>query len=215
MKVGKKKYCVLDIRDTLYLALSGQLSIPEGWIDRILDKKVYLFTTYIMEQSWLDFFMDKDDNKIAIWRPHPNLLADANMRKRIEEIGEKYNVIIDDKPSYYLAFQISDALITTVHGSVMINYLCTGKPICLYNDNYMVESSWAMDYRNELWYQCAYEASAQRDVLEFIRKNEVGERLESDKQELYCKYITSNFDGKVCSRIYDYFESLRINCMGN
>lgn len=192
--------------DTLYVTLKGELQIPYKWRSRISGRKVYLFTTYDMEKLWLDFFLDKEDQKIAIWRPHPNFLADVKERKRMEEISRQYNVIIDDTPTYYAAFRISDALITSAQSSVMINYLCTNKPVCLYCDNYMDMAEWTMNYQNEIWYKSAFSALEEKDVLDFIRKMEAGEKIINDQQMMYRKYITSNFDGKVCRRIYDYFE---------
>ena len=79
--------------DTLYFALSERTEIPIYWKKRILNKSVYLFITDNMEQDWLEYFKDNRDNKVAIWRPHPNLLGDASKKKKIEEISKKYNII--------------------------------------------------------------------------------------------------------------------------
>ena len=190
--------------DTLYHALKRKCDIPDNWIDRVSGKKVYLFTTNSMEQSWLEFFADREDDKIAIWRPHP-LNLEGIWVKRLEEISEKYNIIIDKMPSYYAAFQLSDALISAVHSSITINYLYTGKPICLYDESWVYKSA-VIDYRKEYWYKSACNARDEETVLEFIRTNQRGETTINERQALYREYVTSNFDGNVCNRIYDYFE---------
>lgn len=120
-------------------------------------------------------------------------------------------MIIDDTPTYYVAFRISNALISSVQSSVMINYLCTNKPICLYcYDNYVDTVEWTMNYRNEIWYKSAYSALREEEVLDFIKRIEAGEKVISDEQTRYHRYITSNFDGKMCQRIYNFFEKQSI-----
>lgn len=193
--------------DTLYSALNDKSNIPKHWLERISGKKVYLFTTYTMKQSWLDFFADKEDNKIAIWRLHPIALGKVQVKKHVEDICNKYNVIVDDLPSYYASFQISSALIAPVHGSLMLNYLYTGKPMCLYEKG-AYESS-VIDYRIESWYKSAYSALNENDVLQFIKKVEEGMPLMSGDKEECRKHVTSNFDGKVCDRIYNYLKNIR------
>lgn len=194
--------------DSLYLALNRKCDIPNNWINRIEGKKVYLFTTYEMEQLWLDFFADKEDDKIAIWRPHP-LQLERRRAARFEEISKKYNVIIDNSSTYYASFQISSAMISSLNSSVATNYLYTGKPICIYNEKEVYKSA-VIDYRKESWYKSAYNALCGNDVLEFINSIQRGYMVISEEQALCRKQVTSNFDGKVCNRIYDYFNKKKI-----
>ncbi len=191
--------------DTLYFSLKNECEIPKKWQDRISGKKVYLFTTNNLEPTWLDFFADKDDARIAIWRPHPHGLNDVERQKKVAAISERYNIIIDDTESYYLSFQISDALIAQTHSSVMMNYLYTGKPICLYERDELYKTA-VINYRKEPWYKSAFSTSNAREVLEFIRRIECNEFVVTKEQEVYRKYVTSNFDGKVCDRVYNFFE---------
>lgn len=193
--------------DALYAALNEYSDIPENWIDRISGKNVYLFTTYNMKPSWLNLFADKNGDKIAIWRPHPNYLGKTETKKKAEEIVEKYNVIIDDNLSYYLSFKLSDALIASAHSSIAINYLYTRKPICLYDANRLLHETAVIDYQNELWYKSMYIASKEQDVLEFIRSIEDGIPIISEQQEEYRRYVVGNFDGLVCERIYEYLQN--------
>lgn len=195
--------------DTLYYALKKKLAIPKEWYDKIANKKVYLFTTYTMKQSWLEFFMNEGEHRIAIWRPHPLTMSMAGEREKIEKIREKYNIIIDDTPSYYMSFQVSDALIASLNSSLMINYLYTGKPICTYGKQRLYKAA-TIDYKQELWYKSIDNVSDERGVLEFIKNTECGESLANETQALNRQRIQDNFDGGVCNRIYDYFEKLKI-----
>lgn len=192
--------------DTLFWELKNKIKIPENWKKReLLGKKIYLFTTNQMEQKWLDFFADKENDRIAIWRPHPHGLNNVDRYNEVVKVSEKYNIIIDDMDSYYLSFQISDALIAQVHSSVMVNYLYTDKPICLYGREELYQSA-VIDYEEEPWYRCTYNTTNAEDVLNFIREIEYNKDVVTDEQIRWRDYVKSNFDGKVCERIYNYFE---------
>ncbi len=189
--------------DALYNALKSEQVIPDEWRDKIAGKRVYLFLTQL-EQSWLDFFAREADHAVAIWRPHPLSLLTVRSRERIMSICENNNIILDDLPSYYVSFQISDALIAAVNSSVMINYLYTGKPICLYGQEEVYQMA-VMDYRQEVWYKSVNNALSEERVIEFIESIERGETLMDEEKKRYRNYVTSNFDGHVCERIYNFF----------
>ncbi|MCI8899233.1 MAG: hypothetical protein HFH76_01215 [Lachnospiraceae bacterium] len=190
--------------DALYYALKEELEIPEQWKSQIAGKKVYLFTTWNMEQAWLDYFKNNSD-VVAIWRPHPQTISDYEEYKRVKEIESHYNILIDDMPTYEVSFKISDALIAALHGSIMVNYLYTGKPVCIYGGIKSLQSM-VIDYREELWYKCAQATFDPEAVLEFIRETERGRTIHGKEQLMYRRYITNGFDGQVCQRIYNYFE---------
>ena len=191
--------------DALYYQLKKEPDIPERWKSMIGNKKVYLFTTYSMEQSWLELFEDEKESKIAIWRPHPLSWARTEEREKIKQISETYDIIIDDMPSYYVAFQISDALIASLHSSVMVNYLYTGKPICTHGGKKTYQQA-VIDYKEELWYKCAYNVVSDKEVLDFVKMVDCNEYSLQEEQIEYRRRIISNFDGEVCNRIYTYFE---------
>jgi len=192
--------------DTLYYSLKNKSDIPHDWREKIGDKKVVLFTTYIMERSWLDYFAEKEDSMIAIWRPHPHTIATTEKDRQIKEISERYNIIIDNLPSYELSFQVSDALVAALHSSIMVNYLCTGKPIFLYGKSETYQTA-VIDYREELWYKCINGATADKQsVLVFLDHIEHGDNIIGEEQDLYRKYMMNDFDGGVCNRIYNFFE---------
>lgn len=190
--------------DALYYALKEELEIPEQWKSQIAGKKVYLFTTWNMEQAWLDYFKNNSD-VVAIWRPHPQTISDYEEYKRVKEIESHYNILIDDMPTYEVSFKISDALIAALHGSIMVNYLYTGKPVCIYGGIKSLQSM-VIDYREELWYKYAQATFDPEAVLEFIRETERGRTIHGKEQLMYRRYITNGFDGQVCQRIYNYFE---------
>lgn len=197
--------------DTMYYALKGIQDIPKEWKKKTFGKKVYLFTTYNIEQGWLEYFSGKEDNKVAIWRPHPLRFTRAGEKQKIMQMSEKYNIIIDDTLSYYAAFDTSDALISAPFSSVMVNYLYTGKPVCIYlNDTVDAVYKLAEQVcQQEAWYQSAYIGQDEEGVLEFMKM--IGEGLDVRKEELavYRKHIINHFDGAVCNRIYDYFDNLK------
>ena len=136
--------------DTLFSNNSTDQEIPDEWKERIGNKKVFLFMTR-MKQSWLEFF-EKAEDKVAIWRPQPAVLAIEERRKEIEDLSIRYNILIDSSVAYYTVFQISDALITSPPTSVLVNYLYTKKPVCLL-DSKEARKSVVLDYQDDIWYK--------------------------------------------------------------
>lgn len=183
--------------DDLYQYIKIQPNIPEEWKNRIDGKKVYLFTIN-MNQSLLNYFDSRSAEIIAIWRPHPLAFTKARRRRELEEIKKHHNVIIDDNPSYYAAFYVSQALISTEETSVAVNYLYMERPLCLFGNTSTYISG-------EPWHECAYCVSDETEILEFIEKFERGENLMAKEQVLKRKYVAKHFDGKVCDRIFEFF----------
>ena len=62
-----------------------------------------------------------------------------------------------------------------------------------------------MDYRQEVWYKSVNNALSEERVIEFIESIERGETLMDEEKKRYRNYVTSNFDGHVCERIYNFF----------
>lgn len=193
--------------DALYHSLNRYSNVPKEWKDKIAGRKVYLFTTYNMEQTWLDFFSVNKNAMIAIWRPHPLLMETPEEYENIKRLSESYNIIIDEMPTYDVSFQISDAMIGSLDSSVVINYLYMEKPVCLFCRQKLYQNA-VMDYREELWYKCSYNVSDIDQVLEFIKRVELGEVLITKEQETYRKCLKTGFDGAVCNRIFEYFEQI-------
>lgn len=186
--------------DKLYDILQKEPDIPEDWKGRVEGKTIVLFTANTVEEEWLDFF-EKEDGVVMIWRPHPLILQEKE--DFYKQISKKYqNVIIDDSLSYYSAFKISHACVSGVISSIMLNYLYTGKPLCFYDvrDKHPV-----INFRQEAWYKAAYIVD-EKDVLEFVKMVRSGASFEKYESERYRRRVVRNFDGRVCDKIYNFFE---------
>lgn len=186
--------------DTLYCSLKNKDIIPKEWEKKINGRKTFLFT--IMEESWLDILLEND--WMAIWRPHPLTLEEN--ADRIHQVCERYNnIIVDDLVSYYASFLAADAMIAGRGiSATMVSFLYTGKMVCFYEG--VIPQ--IMDYRQEAWYKSTYVVSKSEDVTEFIKLIGNGEFVNDQEMERNRKLMTREFDGKVCDRIYHYFEKI-------
>lgn len=186
--------------DALFDSLKNRNNIPSEWEKKINGRKVFLFTQ--LEEGWMNAI--KEDKWAVIWRPHP--LTIENNEDKINRICNKYkNVILDDKLSYYASFVLADALVAGPSiSSIIINFLYTGKPVCFF-DNKSEEN--IMDFRQEAWYKSMYIATTISDISEFIR-SVVNDKINYKEIIERRKFIMEEFDGKVCDRIYEYFEKL-------
>lgn len=186
--------------DTLYHSLKNKDIVPKEWRKKINGRKTFLFT--VMEESWLDILQENE--WVAIWRPHPlSLEENADTIKRI--CGMYDNVILDDLVSYYASFQSADAMIAGrgINAS-MVNFLYTGKMVCFYEG--VVPK--IIDYRKESWYKSTYVALKSEEVEEFIKQIGKGVMIDDQEIERNRKLMMNEFDGKVCDRIYQYFENI-------
>ncbi len=190
--------------DTMYYAFKQEPYLPPEWKKKAEGKTVFLITLAVIEQSWLEALFAEGKNNLVIWRMHPNIVIDVREKERINAISERYPVIVDDTPSYYAAFYLSDANIATTAASPTINYLYTGKPLCIYDMN---ERNKLIEYKNDIWYKSAYIAKDDRDVLAFIEKVEQGQYKETKEMAVNRNLMKKNFDGRVCERIYNYFSN--------
>ncbi len=189
--------------DTLYQSLSSP-EIPEEWLERTKGKKVFLFVVdSISEEIW-NYFSDSADN-VLIWRPHPMIRDRISWKKEMEKRSKMHNVIVDKRLSYYASFRLSDALVAVAPTSVTVNYLYMDKPVCILDSKEPSEEL-AIDYRQEAWYKCAYIAFGTDDILDFLEMVSRGGDRKKDELEPYRKCMVNHFDGKVCERIYNYFE---------
>ncbi len=191
--------------DALYNAFSSEISIPKEWKKKIEGKKVLLVTN--VEEMVLNI-LGKEESCAIIWRPHPLVLQEK--KDWVKCICKKYqNIILDDMVSYYISFRISDALISGIISSIMVNYLYTGKALCFYDTKF--DQNPVIDFRKEVWYKSAYIVSTETEVLEFARMIAQGKDMEKQELAYYRHYIINNFDGKVCDRVYDFFEDKMCN----
>lgn len=199
-KILKLGYPKLDV---LYDSLENDAEIPAEWKNKAEGKKVILIIN-IEISKWRDYFIDNEE-LIVIWRPRPVGYEMLETQNEIDRIKDMKNVIIDQRQSYYASFQLSDAMITDVFSSVLVNFLYLDKPVCICDSEEEYKKA-VLDYRQEAWYKSADIAFEDNDVLEFMKKVCRGGALISEEQKMYRQQMTSGFDGQVCKRIFDYFE---------
>lgn len=102
-------------------------------------------------QSVLQFFYERQEEYVLLWRPHPLVKATIeSMRpglwEKYKEITDTYRKagwgIYDDTPDFHAAFALSDAYYGD-YSSLILLYLKTGKPLLKQNVN-------ITDYRTRL-----------------------------------------------------------------
>ena len=159
-----------------------------------------------MKESWLGRLL-KEDNQVIILRPHPDWLnIYGEVLRKLVELS-KGKLILDDRASYNASFYLADAMITEPLCSIGVVFLSMGKPMLLRND-VVDESNVKIDFRKEDWYQAAYIGESDDDVFEFMDMVRKGEDVKKQELEEYRSRMVKDFDGKVCERIYNYFEEL-------
>ncbi|MEG0181008.1 MAG: CDP-glycerol glycerophosphotransferase family protein [Peptostreptococcaceae bacterium] len=137
--------------DSMVNSLKTQ-EISKEYNSKFKNKTVFLWTTNIMkvingrhevidEIEAVFEIVKNNPNYGLIYRPHP--LELSYIESKAPECFARYvellnsanftqNIIIDNNPSYYEAFKVSDALITD-RSSVLIEYMVTGKPVLIYD----------------------------------------------------------------------------------
>ncbi|MCI8495284.1 MAG: hypothetical protein HFI74_06345 [Lachnospiraceae bacterium] len=191
-------------QDLLYNYMHGEKDIPKDWLEKTEGKKVFLFTE--LKESWLGRLL-KEDNQVIILRPHPDWLnIYGEVLRKLVELS-KGKLILDDRASYNASFYLADAMITEPLCSIGVVFLSMGKPMLLRND-VVDESNVKIDFRKEDWYQAAYIGESDDDVFEFMDMVRKGEDVKKQELEEYRSRMVKDFDGKVCERIYNYFEEL-------
>ena len=184
--------------DKLYQMMINKPDVPKEWEKKIVGKKVFLFTA--IEETWLDRLINKE--WVIIWRPHPQIMQ--KNRGKIKSIKEKYsNIIVDDMLAYYAAFKVSDALVSRWISSIMVNYLYTGKPVCFLDNS---NDKPVINFRREAWYKSLYAVRDEEEMFSFLEMVSYGGDWGKLELAEYRQEVVSNFDGKVCDRIYDYFQ---------
>lgn len=187
--------------DRLYKTINTQPEIPQEWLDAIEGKTVIFSALYNIE-PYLALFPKENSDTILIWRPHPLNLQNKEYVEKIRKYEENNAVIVDFQPGYYAASSISDALISDIEVSLNLNYLYYQKPVLL-----IVKEVQYGDYEDQAWYKAMYKAGSTDEVKSFIRMIKAGMDYEKEQLQPYRDYMTSQFDGQVCERIYDFIEN--------
>ncbi len=187
--------------DSLYESLHN-CTIPGEWEKKIEGKKVIYFTDFHPDLFLYCLEYCKTDKLVLIWRPHPYAYdASPSMRKEIEEWRKKENVIIDANQSYSVAFNISDALVTSFCSSVQINYLFTDKPILILDKGCWRWGENKINFQEEAWYKAAYVANDDKKGREFIDMIMDSRDDKREEKLPYRQLMQQGFDGMVCERI--------------
>lgn len=191
--------------DNLYESIQ-HCHVPTEWKECIAGKKVIYFTDFQSALFMYCLEYCKRDELVLIWRPHPYDYNSSWTRKRIEEWGNKENVIIDTNQSYSIAFKVSNALVTSFATSVQINYLFTDKPVLILDREFWKWGENGVDFQEEEWYKAAYVAHDERTCREFVDMIMDGRDDQREDKLPYRQFMQQGFDGRVCERIAEFID---------
>lgn len=166
------------------------------------DKKKIVLVALDDISSYISSFENIQKDVGIIWRPHPLQLGEPHVKEALDRCN---NIMLDTEISYASSFAISDALIVHVGASLCVNYLYTQKPLLLV-EQFTDIFKGKPDFREEAWYKAGYVAAKAEDIVDFIDMIRRGEDVKREEQSPYRELMTKHFDGKVCERIYNYFE---------
>lgn len=200
--------------DMLYKSLDSEYAIPLEWMEKIQKRPICLISLPVMPMVHRILKLSEKNREIVfICRPHPNFFYDRAEKmsgtQLLKKLGEKDNVIIDTEKDYFAAFQISDALIAYDGESFVLNYIFLRKPILLYASNEFAEAVFhheLISHEQEEWFQAAYHAYDEEDMQQFIDMIKDGQDYLEKEHRKYYEYMSQHFDGKVCDRIFEYFQ---------
>lgn len=189
--------------DTLYYGLNSRENIPQEWKKEMGGRKIILLT---MENPELFLEVFRKYSEVCfVWRPDPEFLETESCNIKIKKLKKAIkHLIIDKNRNYIDSFKASTAMIGMAIFCVPINYIFTQKPLLLLDGRLNVYNGWSpMSYKSEAWYKSCSIAKKLEDVEEFIEKIIAEADYCTPEQEVYRKEMSRNYDGKVCSRIYD------------
>ena len=195
--------------DTLYNNLNRHTTLPSEWVDKIGDRKVILLTIENPE-LYIDIF-SRFPHLCFIWRPDPEFMGTKSCCEKMNELKRKVPcLIIDEERTYVNAFNASTAMIGMAIFCVPVNYIFANKPLLLLDGELnMYHKVMAMEYQNEAWYKACYIADEEKKIEDFIRMIDEGKDYLAWEQKPYRDIMNRNFDGNVCERVYQTFESKR------
>lgn len=190
--------------DTLFRKLNRERNIAEEWEKEISNRKVILLTMENPEM-FLEVFR-KFPQVCFMWRPDPEFLDTESCIIKIKKLKDEIkHLIIDRNKSYVDSFNASTAMIGMAIFCVPINYIFTQKPLLLLDDrlNIYYNDCISMGYQDEAWYKSCCSAKNLEQIEEFIQWVIDADDYFVQEQKSYREEMNRNYDGKVCSRIYD------------
>ncbi len=190
--------------DDLYSELNEPIEISEEWSKKIKGRKVFL----VVGANDYPYWLTQIKSGVILYRPHPFQIEREEEEGILRQLSSMENVIIDNTDTYYQAFKISDAMISTVLCSLYVNYLMTDKPILLLDEKrFDRRTQYVNDYNEDPWYKACYIARTDKDISDFIDMVNRGGDILREVHMQYRIYIQKNFDGMVCQRIVEYFKN--------
>lgn len=192
--------------DTLYDGLNSKEDIPQEWKKEISGRTVILLTMENPE-LFLEVF-HKYSEVCFVWRPDPEFLETESCNHKIRKLKEKIeHLIIDKNRNYVDSFNISTAMIGMAIFCVPINYIFTKKPLLLLDERLnMYNGLSPMSYKDEAWYKSCFIAKNLEDIDGFIKGVIAEPDFCTQEQQIYRQEMNINYDGKVCSRIYEVLQ---------
>ncbi len=201
--------------DSMYYAVKdSEKIVPDLWREKLKGKKVFLynwmtilgkrleeelcFNTY---EKYLNDLMNhfiENDKEALIIRTRENLeiqvpdyIWDSDIREKFRKIcNDSSSIILDESDTYYPAFCVSDALISS-YSSLITYFFSMGKPVLFLNGN-------QEEYKCECkeWMKYCWVADCKEDISTYLNDVTVG-RI----KELKTESFTKGFDGQGCKRI--------------
>ena len=201
--------------DSMYYAVKdSEKIVPDLWREKLKGKKVFLynwmtilgkrleeelcFNTY---EKYLNDLMNhfiENDKEALIIRTRENLeiqvpdyIWDSDIREKFRKIcNDSSSIILDESDTYYPAFCVSDALISS-YSSLITYFFSMGKPVLFLNGN-------QEEYKCECkeWMKYCWVADCKEDISTYLNDVTVG-RIKESKTESF----TKGFDGQGCKRI--------------
>lgn len=199
--------------------------IPSEWKEK-LHGKVFLLNTHLSYLPKAFTITGKQDNYATkylreimdtfinnqecslIWRPHP--LSRSMLESRFPECFEimnnlekriycSSNCVMDETDDYRIAFQRSDALIST-YSSLINEYMATGKPVMIFQKQLSHDADMRAPLKRNLnYFRTGVEGMGFPDFIRMVTNGEDPKRKE--RMEMI-KQAFVNSDGSAGKEIY-------------
>lgn len=204
--------------DDIYSANLNRVELDSSWEKKIKGRKVFLWNSFynigsdkstLLEygNAIINLFSERKDIAL-IWRPHPMtetifkiyLPQYASFWKELKDIvNQSDNMLLDVNPSYQMAFQYSDALISD-WSSLLVQYMMTKKPILwLRKEN--ISEDYLSNSKFLVRMDCLEQATSIEDIYEFVNRITKGIDLNRDSRLNVLQEDLPNIDGKIGERV--------------
>ncbi len=212
--------------DSVIMRQKEKQEVPEEWKEK-LNGKVFLLNTHLSYlprafvfagsinnyatkylKELMNIFIDNKECSL-IWRPHPlsRSMLEGRFPEYLEFVNDmekkiscSKNCVMDKTEDYMIAFQRSDALIST-YSSLINEYMMTGKPVMIFQKQQPPDAdARALIKRNMNYFKFGPGKLTFSEFVNMVIKGEdpkYGERMEMLKQAF------ENMDGSAGKKIYN------------